>query len=169
MLLVFPDSADYEVHILGGAKSALKILGQQPNNWYVIQFGEMYPKDFLSNLDVFVFYPHPNCIEAFSRVVLEAMAVGVPVILPYRYQKIFHEAAIYAEPTEVKLEIDHLMKDDDYYESQVETASRYLKSKYGYNQHAARLKRYFSISAKLRITYSSIYQMLVKFLKIYLN
>jgi glycosyltransferase involved in cell wall biosynthesis len=162
VLMIYPDSPDYEVHILGGAKSPLKILGQIPNNWNVLQFGEMNPKDFLSDVDVFVFYLHPDYIEAFSRVILEAMAVGVPVILPPRFSKLFKEAAIYAEPIEVKSQIDRLMKDDDYYNSQVVKAWRYVESNFGYDQHILRLKRHLRFTARVRISSALIYGTLRK-------
>jgi glycosyltransferase involved in cell wall biosynthesis len=158
LLMIYPDSDDYEVHILGGAKAPLKTLGRIPDNWNVLQFGEMNPKDFLSNLDVFVFYPHPECVEAFSRVIIEAMAVGVPVILPHSFRQLFQEAAIFAEPAEAKKEIDRLMQDDDYYNSQVTKAWRYVESNFGYNQHILRLKHHLRLTAKLRISSSLIYQ-----------
>lgn len=141
LLAVYPDSDDYEVHVLGGASAPRKVLGGLPKNWHVLEFGEVPPKDFLSTLDVFVYYTHPGWVEAFGRSIFEAMAVGVPVILPHDYRKLFEEAAIYAEPSEVKSSIDRLMADDDYYESQVRTACEYVEDRFGYTVHAARLHK----------------------------
>ncbi|TYO96888.1 glycosyltransferase [Desulfallas thermosapovorans] len=139
LLAVYPDSTGYEIHVLGGAGIPEKILGYLPKNWRVLEFGEMHPKDFLAMLDVFVYYTHPDLVEAFGRVIIEAMAVGVPVILPPKFREVFGEAAIYAEPAEVKEKIDSLMSNDDYYQSQVEKAWAYVKKHFGYSKHAARL------------------------------
>jgi glycosyltransferase involved in cell wall biosynthesis len=141
LLAVYPDSEEYEVHVLGGAEIARKVLGGIPKNWHVLGFGELHPKDFLSTLDVFVYYTHPDWVEAFGRVIIEAMAVGVPVILPHSYRELFKEAAIYAEPSEVKSNIDRLMADDEYYESQVRVARDYVEKHFGYTVHATRLRK----------------------------
>ena len=140
MLAIYPDSDGYEVHILGGAETPKKVLGRLPSNWHVLEFGEMHPKDFLSTLDVFVYFTHADLVEAFGRVIIEAMAVGVPVIVPYSYQELFREAAIYANPFEVKEKINQLMSDDDYYEAQVNRAYEYVEQHFGYSTHLSRLK-----------------------------
>jgi glycosyltransferase involved in cell wall biosynthesis len=118
--------------VLGGAETPRKVLGGLPKNWHVIRFGEVHPKDFLSTLDVFVYYTHPDWVEAFGRVIIEAMAVGVPVILPHSYRELFKEAAIYAEPSEVKSSIDWLMTDNDYSESRVRIARDHVEEHFGY-------------------------------------
>ena len=74
-------------------------------------------------------------------MIIEAMAVGVPVILPHSYRELFKEAAIYAEPSEVKSNIDRLMADDEYYESQVRVARDYVEKHFGYTVHATRLRK----------------------------
>jgi glycosyltransferase involved in cell wall biosynthesis len=147
LLAIYPDSADYEVHVLGGAEAPSKVLGGLPENWHVSEFGEVHPKVFLSTLDVFVYYPHPDWVEAFGRVIIEAMAAGVPAILPHRFQELFKEAAIYAEPSEVKWNINRLMVDDDYYESRVRIARDYVEEHFSYTLHAKRLRKH-SLSRK---------------------
>jgi hypothetical protein len=141
LLAVYPDSEEYEVHVLGGAEVPRKVLGGLPKNWQVLEFGEVHPKDFLSTLDVFVYYTHPEWVEDFGRVILEAMAVGVPVILPHSYRELFEEAAVYAEPSKVKCSIDRLMSDDGYYESQVRLARDFVEEHFGYKVHASRLRK----------------------------
>jgi len=141
--MIYPAADKYEIHVLGGANTPEKLLGQLPSNWHVYEFGEVYPKDFLANLDVFVYYTHPKWVEAFGRVIFEAMAVGVPVIIPPNYQALFKEAAIYAKPEEVQSKIDELMNDDAVYEAQVEKAKNYVEKHFGYTKHASRLEECF--------------------------
>lgn len=141
LLSVYPDSDDFEIHVLGGAKTAKQVLGYLPKNWHVREFGEMEPKEFLSHLDVFVYYTHPYWVESFGRVIIEAMAVGVPVILPPVYYTLFDQAAIYAEPEKVQEKIYQLINDDHYYEAQVEKAQDYVEKNFGYTKHVARIQQ----------------------------
>ncbi len=143
LLSLYPDSPEYEIHVLGGAESPKKILGDLPSNWRVYEFGELTPKDFLANLDVFVYYTYPDWVEAFGRVIFEAMAVGVPVILPPSYEKLFGEAAIYASANEVLDKINDLMTDEKAYQAQVEKAFAYVEENFGYTKHAQRLEDCF--------------------------
>ncbi|MFO7843631.1 MAG: glycosyltransferase [Bacteroidales bacterium] len=140
LLAAYPEEENYEVHLLGGADTPLKTLGYLPQNWHVSPFGSETPKDFLAKLDVFVYFTHPDMVEAFGRVIIEAMAVGVPVILPPSFSSLFGDAAIYAEPSKVIDNIERLMNNNDYYCSQVEKAQRYVEKHFGYQKHAERLK-----------------------------
>jgi glycosyltransferase involved in cell wall biosynthesis len=144
LLSIYPDSEPYEVQILGGAKSPRKVLGQIPSNWKVYEFGEFEPREFLAGLDVFVYYTHPDWVEAFGRVIFEAMAVGVPVIVPPSYQSLFGDVAIYAEPHEVRAKIEELMSDDEYYQQVVERAYHYVEKHFGYSKHASRLGKFLN-------------------------
>lgn len=140
LLTIYPDVEPFEVNILGGAATPEKILGSLPLNWKVMDFGEMEPVDFLSSLDVFVYYTHPECVEAFGRVIIEAMAAGVPVILPPSYYDLFKDAAIYAEKGEVRDKIIELMNNSDLYNMQIKKAYEFLSSSFGYSHHLNRLK-----------------------------
>jgi glycosyltransferase involved in cell wall biosynthesis len=141
ILQIYPAGEEMEVSILGGAKAPKKLLGELPDNWTVYDFGQMEPRAFLADLDVFVYYTHKDWVEAFGRVIFEAMAVGVPVIIAPHYQNLFKEAAIYAEPEEVKDKIHQLMNDEAFYISQVEKAQAYVEKQFGYSKHASRLEK----------------------------
>ncbi|WP_026691451.1 glycosyltransferase [Alteribacter aurantiacus] len=140
LLAIYPDDNNYEIHVLGGSTAPKKVLGSLPENWKTKEFGEVHPKDFLSELDVFVYYTHPDWIEAFGRVIFEAMAAGVPVIIPPIYKELFGEAAIYAEPKDVQHKIKELMRDSSKYNEQVEKAYSFVNNNFGYKKHASRLE-----------------------------
>ncbi|MFD0958299.1 glycosyltransferase [Paenibacillus chungangensis] len=139
LLTVYPDSPEYEIRILGGADIPRHMLGRLPANWIVTPYGAQSPRAFLQELDVFVYYIHPHCVEGFGRVIFEAMASGVPVVVPDDYQSLFGEAAIYAKPDEVREAVHRLMEDDVYYKRQVDTALAYVERKFGYSAHVERL------------------------------
>ncbi|WP_291321046.1 glycosyltransferase [Desulfonatronospira sp.] len=143
LLTIYPESDRYEVHVLGGAQAPQKMLGRLPSNWNVLEFGAVHPQAFLSNLDFFVYYTHPDLVESFGRVIIEAMATGVPVIIPSEYEVLFQEAAIYARPEEVESVMEYFMNNDQQYDQQVEKALHYVEDRFGYSRHEARLKGCF--------------------------
>lgn len=141
IIKIYPESKEFEVRILGGAEAPKNVLGYLPRNWRVYEFGSMHPKDFLSDLDVFVYYTHPDSVEAFGRVILEAMAVGVPVILPHEYVTVFNDAAMYSKPDEVIQKISQLMQDNEIYKKQVNIAYQFVEQNFSYCTHEDRLKK----------------------------
>lgn len=142
LLSIYPQSEMFEIHVLGGATTPKQILGGNlPNNWSVTDFGNKDPQSFLADKDVFVYYTHPKWIESFGRVIIEAMAVGLPVFLPPEYEKLFNNAAVYAKPKDVAQKILAIMADKSAYRKQVQLALEYVKKHFGYNEHARRIKQ----------------------------
>lgn len=139
ILRAYPDAEDVEVHILGGAKTPSEIVGYTPRNWSVYEFGSIDPKDFLAKIDVFIFFAHPDWVESFPRTVLEAMAVGVPVILPHSHKKLFGDNALYATPETAFDVAKQLYKNPNEYDFQVQKAWSYLERHYSYSMHYHRI------------------------------
>jgi glycosyltransferase involved in cell wall biosynthesis len=109
---IYPSDADFKISVLGGAKKAKEILGALPMNWTIHEFGEIEPYEYLSELDVFVYFPHTELIEAFGRTIVEAMLAGVPVVIPPKFEETFGELPLYCEPTQVADLIRKLAQDD---------------------------------------------------------
>jgi len=129
-----------EVRFLGGAAHARKTAGRWPKNWEVQPFGSRDVKDFLVGLDFFLHYPHDDYIEEFGRAPMEAMAVGVPVILPPVFRATFADAALYAEPHEVWPTIERLWKDEAAWMGRVEAGRAFVRSNCAYDLFPARLE-----------------------------
>ena len=139
LLQIYPAGKDVKVSVLGGVQSVKSVVGEIPSNWEVFEFGEVSPKEFLANLDVFVYYTHADWIESFGRVVLEAMAVGVPVVLPHIYKPLFGDAAIYVDENEVNGAVKNLVTNRSVYDEYVEKGLNLVRSKFSYKAHVARL------------------------------
>jgi glycosyltransferase involved in cell wall biosynthesis len=133
----YPLRPDIEVHVLGGADVPDRILRGRPRNWTVHRFGAMPPEKFLSEIDVFVYYHHPDWVEAFGRAIVEAMASGLPVILPQHFQRLFLDSAIYCTPGEVAKKVEQLKKADTY-RIYSEKAVRFARENFS---HAALISR----------------------------
>jgi UDP:flavonoid glycosyltransferase YjiC (YdhE family) len=136
---VYPVDDSAIVKILGGADPVADVLGYLPDSWQVIPFGGMDPRDFLAELDFFAYYHHPAWVEAFGRNILEAMASGVPTILPPHFRPLFDDAAVYAEPAEVSSVVSQLYSDRSAYEDITSRADAVVRAKFSYEAHQRRL------------------------------
>ncbi|TQE97098.1 MAG: glycosyltransferase, partial [Spiribacter salinus] len=135
----YPGGDDVEVHVLGGAETPRAVLGAIPANWTVHDFGAMHPKDFLAGIDVWIYFAHPDWVESFGRTIIEAMAVGVPVILPEVYRPLFQDAALYATPQTAVEIARKLHADPATYDAQAEKARCYVAEEFSYDMHMKRL------------------------------
>lgn len=129
-----------EVRLLGGAAHALSVLGFRPDNWVVQEYADT-THSFLQELDFFIHYPHEQYIEEFGRAVLEAMGLGIPVILPPVFKDTFGDYALYAEPGEAWPLIQRLWADKAEYETVSDRALAFVREFAGYEVLEGRLER----------------------------
>lgn len=129
-----------EVRFLGGAAHARTIAGRWPANWTAGEFGTRDVREFLSDLDFFLHYPHDDYIEEFGRAPMEAMAVGVPVILPPVFRATFGDAALYAEPRDVWAAMDRLWADEKAWMERIEAGRAFVMSNCSLDLFPARLR-----------------------------
>lgn len=140
MLAAYPAAKDVEVHVLGGGETPTAILGKLPKNWTIYEFGSVHPKDFLKEIDVWIYFANPHWVESFGRTIIEAMAVGVPVILPDVYQPLFKDAALYATPETAVAMARELYADPAAYQAQVEKAKTYVRNNFSFEMHVDRVQ-----------------------------
>ncbi|MGI0501002.1 glycosyltransferase, partial [Limnospira platensis] len=105
-------------------------LEEQPNNWQVIDSDRVSIQEFLQDLDFFIHYPHEDNIEELSYKVFEAMAVGIPVILPDKYQfpDTFGKAALYARSEKVSSIIQNLWFNESEYMQQAKIGRYFVEN-----------------------------------------
>jgi hypothetical protein len=141
LLQAYPDRDDVEVHVLGGAGAAARVLGGTiPERWLVVPFGAMPPARFLAGLDLYVYQHHPDWVEAFGRSILEALASGLPTILPHHFAALFADAATYAEPPEVLDAVRALHADRSAYREASERGVGFVEEHFGHAVHVTRLQ-----------------------------
>lgn len=140
ILAAYPHSDDVEVHILGGAQTVKSVTGEIPSNWTVHEFGALHPRDFLADIDVFVYFSHPDWVESFGRTIIEAMAAGLPVILPEAYRPLFADAALYATPGSALSLAKMLHADSELYAAQSAKALSYVREQFSFENHIRRLQ-----------------------------
>ncbi len=135
----YPDDPAVRVEILGGADLVRPVIGRIPSKWVVHEFDAIDPATFLAGLDVFVNFVHPEMVEAFGRTILEALAVGVPVITDLRFQPLFGDAVIGCTPAEARTHIDALLADPAAYDAQVARGRALVAERFGPAAHLKRL------------------------------
>jgi hypothetical protein len=126
----YPVAEDLEVHMLGGHKALLRILGSIPPGWTSHRFGTMSAVDFLGGIDVYAYFIDENLAEAFGRAPLEAMAAGVPCILPRSFAELFGDGAVYCEPEEVATHARRLAADPAYYAARAAAGLRVIHERF---------------------------------------
>jgi len=116
--------------------------GELPSNWSVLPFSESGIRDLLCTFDFCICYPHKRAAGILDQAPIEAMAVGVPVILPPRFREVYGGAAVYAEPEDVFDTISELWCSKAAYEKQVGRGLRFVEDNCSYEDFAKRLKPY---------------------------
>lgn len=131
LLQAYPTRGCY-VKIMGGEISCDEITGGKiPDNWTLYPYGDVDVKDFLKEIDFFVYFDNPNIIEAFGRSILEAIASGVLVILHPKFKIVFGAAALYCYEEEVA-DLVNKHYELDIYMAQRDRAASYLDSNFSY-------------------------------------
>jgi hypothetical protein len=97
---VYPNGGDVEVHLMGLASNTKAIIGAYPSNWRTMKPNEIPVPQFLRAIDFFVYFHHPDWVEAYGRTVAEAAAAGCVVVLPSYLKRTFGDAGLYCEPAE---------------------------------------------------------------------
>ena len=110
-LLVYPRSSNIEVALLGVGDGLQELVGTYPRNWRTYEFNEIAPVDFLRSIDFFVYFHHPDWVEAFGIATAEAMASGAVAILPPYMKENFGNAAVYCEPKDAVSTVQALYAD----------------------------------------------------------
>jgi glycosyltransferase involved in cell wall biosynthesis len=96
--------------------------------------------EFLKGLDFWVHYPHEDYIESYGRAVIEAMAVGVPAILPPVFRHTFGEAALYAEPKGVFDAIQRVWASEATWNQRVAAGRRFVLENNDWSRLKSRIK-----------------------------
>ncbi|WP_299132477.1 hypothetical protein [uncultured Amaricoccus sp.] len=127
--------------VMRGVDAKLRdILAPWPANWSFQPFGHGAIQAFLASLDVYAFYHGPRWIEAFGYNVLEAVASGLPTVLPPSFAPLFGEAALYAEPGQAHALYSRLRADPAERAAQGALARRVAHERFGLDLYGARVQ-----------------------------
>ncbi|MBT3358148.1 MAG: hypothetical protein HN403_00800 [Rhodospirillales bacterium] len=140
-LAAYPDDPAFKVRILGAGDFLTEHVGSIPANWEMLPFNSVDPVQFLSSIDFFVYHHHSTWVEAFGRVIVEAMANGALAILPRHFEVLFGDGAIYAEPQDVRDTVQRYYLDKSAVIAQRKKADAVVREKFSHEAYAKRLKK----------------------------
>lgn len=95
---IYGERADVQIDMLGCPPELAALLQPIAPSWRLRPFGDIAVRDYLDRLDAFVYFHREDWIEAFGYTVLEAMARGLPCVLPETMAPCFGDAAAIAAP-----------------------------------------------------------------------
>jgi glycosyltransferase involved in cell wall biosynthesis len=129
---VYPLTPDMDVRILGGTETALRVLNRLtvPPRWLVYSRDEVTPREFLHQLDFFVYFPSDRLPAPRTELVAIAMASGTVVVLPERFQEYFGDAALYCSPDQLKPTLVRYHTDRELYREQADRAVRFVRQRH---------------------------------------
>lgn len=144
LLQCYPETDAFDVVIMGGTKSCAKLLGETvPRNWTLIEHKGMPTRDFLESIDFFVYFDHPEILEAFGRSMLEAVSSGRVTILPYKFERVFGPAAVYCHEDEVEETVLNLWRNPAAYMDQSRRALAHVRDRFSHEGFLRRLAALF--------------------------
>lgn len=122
----FPAHAE-ACHILGGDSFLLEP-ATIPDHWTVLPFGAVPVSEFLTRIDFFIYFTHPQWRESFGRVIAEAVAAGKIVITDPGTAEIFGSAVVASNGDDVDGIIADFIAEPDRYRERVLLAQQHLLS-----------------------------------------
>ena len=101
LVLAYPDDDDLAIRVLADRTQLQVLLGELPASWTVIDPRSTTKRDFLATLDCCV-HVTARCVQPVRPEIVEALASGLPVILPAQLRTVFGDAAAYVETDGVR-------------------------------------------------------------------
>lgn len=141
-LKIYPDRPDARINMLGVPSDIEDKFDPIPPNWKLLDFSSVDVTTFLQGLDYYVYFHSHVWVEAFGYCILEAIAAGVPAILPEHFKPLFGPAAFYATPDTVWDIIETLENDTDAYIRHVNQARSYVEKTFSIDQFVPRLTKF---------------------------
>jgi len=132
----FPDLQTMQAHFpphaghcaILGADSFLLPGSSPPAHWKLLPFGSADVSEFLSTIDFFIYFTHPNVRESFGRVIAEAIAAGKLVITDPGTAENFQSSVVASDGSDVNDIIADFIAAPGRYVRFVENAQRTLSA-----------------------------------------
>ena len=141
ILTVYPDDPGIEVRLLGAGDYLKRVMGSYPDNWTALRFGQMDPQRFVKTIDFFLYYHHPDLVEAFGRTVIEAAASGAVAILPPHFEETFGDIAVYREAADAVAAARTFHRNWRKFLAQTRRATSLVAEHYGPARHVNFIRR----------------------------
>lgn len=136
---VYPDRPGVRINMLGAPSYLKTCFDPIPTNWKLLDYGSVDVPAFLQGLDFYVYFHSRIWVEAFGYCILEAIAKGVPAILPKHFEPLFGPSALYVTPDKIWDTIEALAGDTDAYMRHVKQARCHVEKMFSLDRFIPRL------------------------------
>lgn len=137
----YPNGGDIAVKLMGLSDGVKELVQDRPSNWQILETDEIPVVEFLKTIDFFVYFHHPEWLEAFGRTIAEAAAAGCVVIVPPYFQRTFGDACIYCEPADALALVRATAAEPQRFAERSLRGRRIIDERYGPSSYLARLER----------------------------
>lgn len=144
----YPPSPDYSFRMLGISRNYLSEFDPLPWNWQVLPFSNQPVSGFLRGLDVYSYFHSDAGIESFGYTVLEALATGLPCVLPHYLAETFPGVCFHCEPEEAPGIYDRLRASPTEMEEASRRARAFARERHGLERFAEKFAAVADTSAK---------------------
>ncbi len=135
----YPADPALVFRMLGADPALREAMRPWPPHWLALPFSHGGVAEFLTGLDGYAYFHHRDWIEAFGCNVLEALAVGLPTVVPPSFAPLFGEAALYATPEEAHGLYTRLRLDPGLRSGQGTLARRLVAERFGFDRAGTRI------------------------------
>ncbi|WP_120005979.1 glycosyltransferase family 2 protein [Nesterenkonia muleiensis] len=141
---IYPSGGDIRVELRAQPEALRQrgVIGPDgvPPTWTVEPPGEESFLDYLQALDFLVCFDERPWHESVEPSVLAALKTGVVVVLSPEYREVYGEAAVYAEPKDVRRTLKKLWEDPESYARQQQSGIAFLQQNRSASDYLARIK-----------------------------
>lgn len=142
---IYPSNGSVRIELRSNVQALRQhgVIGAEgaPPSWHVETPGEEAFADYLGALDFLVCFDNQPWHESVEPSVLAALKAGVVVILAPEYRQAYGEAAVYAEPKDVRRILTSLWEDPERYIAQQQHGVEFLRKKRSAELYLARLRQ----------------------------
>jgi hypothetical protein len=142
----YPNGGDIPVKLMGLSDGIKEMVRDRPGNWQIWETDEIPVAEFLKGIDFFVYFHHPEWLEAFGRTIAEAAAAGCVVIVPPYFERTFGDACLYCEPGDTLALVRAVSGDPQRFAELSARAGGIIDERFGPSSYLGRLERLMRVS-----------------------
>lgn len=129
-LSTYCGGSPWRVNFFGPMAPMSRSVGRLPRNWRAVP-GAVSLDEFFAEIDLFLYFPHPQAEDLTVYPALHAIAAGVPVIAAPRFRADLEDAAQYCDADQLHDQLTMILADARLRAQLVESGQSLIRRKHG--------------------------------------